>query len=154
MKIIEKEILETVYNAFEKATNDVGNGETPVDMKIDIDGDSVDISFSIDCGRGGTDSYNTSCVSFDKGKVYCRVGESLEGSGVEEEVEENLKDFANYLKDCEIIKQTNTISISHDTSPTDMLGIITSLLENLNINYVIDGEETLAIKYEIPLNYK
>lgn len=88
-----------VKNAFEKATEDAMNGETAVNLEVEYRDNSARVTFNIDLGRRGTDTYGDSYVTFRHGEVECRLSESLEGSGIEELVEEELQQYANRIDD-------------------------------------------------------
>lgn len=86
-----------VADAFKEATEEVMNGETAVNLEVEFNGKETKVTFDIDLDRGGIDSYYESSVTFKNGEVTCRLGESLEGSGIEELVEENLKEIAHQV---------------------------------------------------------
>jgi hypothetical protein len=152
-----KQIIDIVAETFEEATEEVMNGETAVNLEFYTDGDAIGVSFDIDLGRGGIDSYHESYVEFKDGTVTCRLGESLEGCGIEEEVEERLTDFAEKLASGEIkvINEVRTIEVSHDSDAMDMLSAVQGILDDFGVKYTSsedDVEPTIVITYEKPIN--
>jgi hypothetical protein len=86
-----------VSDVFLEATEEVMNGETAINLDVSFNREknTTTVEFDIDRGRGGIDSYTSSYVEFKSGEVRCGLGESLEGCGVEEIVEEKLKPIAH-----------------------------------------------------------
>ena len=90
LDINESWLINKVADTFREVCEESMNGETAVNLKLTKTKNSLKISFDIDLGRGGIDSYYNSYVEFTNDSVRCMLGESLEGCGLEEEVEEAL----------------------------------------------------------------
>jgi hypothetical protein len=155
----QKQIIDIVAEAFEEATENMMNGETAVNLEFYTEKKGTfGVTFNIDLGRGGIDSYNESYVEFKDGTVTCRLGESLEGCGIEEEVEESLQyltdefhmDLAEIKEDMK--QKTGKIFIDYD-SMIDSASIheeIEKMLKRLGVEYTESGddESSIEIKYK------
>jgi hypothetical protein len=150
-QILKSVLYQKVKDAFNFAAEEESNGETAINLTSQIKNSTIKVCFNIDLGRRGIDSYNTSFVKFDKGKVSCELGDSLSGGGIEELVEEELAEFAKELIEFEVVNDSKSVIITYDTTPEDALSIIKTILADLGIKYKEDTvEDTVIIKYELP----
>ena len=79
-----------------------------------------------------------------------RSGESLEGSGIEDLVEEKLADFAKELIDCTIVPEYGVLDLNYIDSAEDLIERVSRMLDDLNVKYIIDVTG-FNIKYELPI---
>ena len=163
-KITKKSIIEKCESAFNTATEDLMNGESMTNIKFKESSDKIKVEFDIDLGRGGIDSYYTSSISFIKEdlSVSCELGESLEGSGIEDMTESLLEDFAKEIWNYEIVEdiinfrkmfeeETNkklevTRTFSCDECESDVA------IDTINDEYIFWLEKKLNIKYNEKYN--
>lgn len=144
----KKEFIDIVVNGFQEATENVMNGETPINAEFySQDDGEIGVGFDIDLGRAGfdTDGY----VGFKDGKVYVGTGEYLESCGVADEVEENLQYLADELKDgAEITSEFRTLTMKNQ----DMIDVVETILNDFDIE-VEDGEDDgyMTVTYEVPI---
>lgn len=153
MKIKREELKKVVVDTILQVTEDIMNGEEAINLEIteEKNGD-IEVSFDMDCGRSGIDSYGDSYILFKKNDltVYMRLGEMLEGGGIEDEVEEALKDYVIELFERGLESNEKSVSISYDTSPEDMLDILENIFKDFGIEYKKDESETISYSYKIP----
>ena len=84
-------------NIFYKITDDIMNGESAVDIKIEFVRDKTVIEFNVDCGRLGTHSNNKVIIN-NSGLVRVYLADVIEGSGIEDELEIQLLKLTQNLK--------------------------------------------------------
>lgn len=74
--------IESFKQAFYESTDNVINGETAEEVKINIVEDKLRIDFNVDCGRRGIHRHNSVIIN-DRGDIRVELCEAIEGGGVE-----------------------------------------------------------------------
>jgi len=85
--------VNTFKQIFYDATLDLMNGEEAVNVEISTTDGQTRINYVVDAGRRGTMTYDKSYVIIDNGEVKCKTCELLEGCGIEEIIEEKIKEY-------------------------------------------------------------
>lgn len=151
------DLKKKVKEAFLNATDEISNGETATNVQLYHLKGETRVTFDIDRGRGGIDSYYESSVTFKEGKVECKLGESLEGCGIEELVEENLKEVAKLVTSPlkSVLKEDEKLTLYFSTAT-----FIHFVTENSNMDWnqvcdfvnkdYLSGSETYVKERKFP----
>jgi hypothetical protein len=82
------DIKQAVKEAFNEAAVECFNGKKAINLSVKSKGNSIVVTFDVDCGRGG--KHSGSSVTLTNEIVRVSLCEMIEGGGIEEIMSDNL----------------------------------------------------------------
>ena len=79
-----------IIKKFKEASLEESNGEEMLEPEITIGGETLSIKFKVDCNRRGVHKRNNIYIN-DTGHINIDLCEALEGGGIEDHLENNIK---------------------------------------------------------------